>query len=81
MGVLVLVFRPDRLDELIVKLDKYNFNIKTSKKVAIIMAGNIPLVEDGACAAGAAYKGIPAGGLGTIGCFSFHSLKNMLLFI
>ena len=28
MGVLVLVFRPDRLDELIIKLDKYNFKIK-----------------------------------------------------
>lgn len=35
------------------------------------------IVEDGACAAGAALQGIPAGGLGHIGCFSFHPRKSV----
>jgi perosamine synthetase len=41
------------------------------------VAGNIPIVEDAACASGAAYKGTPAGGLGTLGCFSFHPRKSV----
>jgi len=40
-------------------------------------APGIPIIEDAACAAGAAYKGIPAGGLGVLGCFSFHPRKSI----
>ena len=41
------------------------------------VAPNIPLVEDAACAAGAAYKGRAAGSLGVAGAFSFHPRKSI----
>lgn len=41
------------------------------------VAPNLAIIEDGACAAGAAYKGVPAGGLGDFGCFSFHPRKSV----
>lgn len=37
----------------------------------------LKVLEDCAHAHGAAYKGRPAGSIGDVGCFSFHSLKNM----
>lgn len=37
----------------------------------------VRLIEDAACAAGASYRGQPAGGLGAAGCFSFHPRKSI----
>ena len=37
----------------------------------------LKIVEDGACAAGSELHGVPAGGLGDVGCFSFHPRKSV----
>lgn len=39
---------------------------------------NLFVLEDCAHAHGASYKGRQAGSIGDVGCFSFHSLKNMV---
>lgn len=42
-----------------------------------VVGNDIPIVEDAACAAGASYKGTPAGGLGIAAAFSFHPRKSI----
>lgn len=38
---------------------------------------HVAIVEDAACAAGASYKGVDAGGLGVAAAFSFHPRKSI----
>ncbi len=44
---------------------------------AVARAHGLPIVEDAAQALGATYAGRGAGGLGTLGCFSFFPTKNL----
>lgn len=44
---------------------------------AIAARAGIPVVEDAAQAIGSMYNGLPAGGIGTFGCFSFFPSKNL----
>jgi dTDP-4-amino-4,6-dideoxygalactose transaminase len=46
-------------------------------RLRAVLPPGVKIVEDGACAAGASYKGVPAGGLGDVACFSFHPRKSI----
>lgn len=45
--------------------------------IRAVLPSNIPIIEDAACAAGAAYKGNAAGTLGLAAAFSFHPRKSI----
>ena len=45
--------------------------------VALCAEHRLPLIEDCAHAMGSSYKGRPLGTFGELGCFSFHSVKNL----
>jgi len=49
-----------------------------AKLLSIAESHNLFLVEDAAQALGATYMGQPLGTLGHIGCYSFHSTKNVV---
>lgn len=51
---------------------------RMNELLAIADAHNLFLVEDAAQALGATYLGQPLGAYGHIGCFSFHSTKNVV---
>lgn len=42
-----------------------------------VLPPHVAIIEDAACAAGASYKGKPAGGLGLAAAFSFHPRKSI----
>ncbi len=42
-----------------------------------VLPAHVKIVEDAACAAGAAYRGVSAGALGDVACFSFHPRKSI----
>jgi perosamine synthetase len=42
-----------------------------------VVPPHVKIIEDAACAAGASYGGIPAGGLGDAAAFSFHPRKSI----
>lgn len=47
------------------------------KRLRAVLPADVAIVEDAACAAGADYRGKPAGGLGALGCFSLHPRKSI----
>jgi perosamine synthetase len=42
-----------------------------------VLPAHVKIIEDGACATGASYKGVAAGGLGDAASFSFHPRKSI----
>jgi len=45
--------------------------------IRAVLPEDVLVLEDAACASGAAYRGRPAGGLGHAGAFSFHPRKSI----
>jgi perosamine synthetase len=45
--------------------------------IRAVVPGHIKIIEDAACAAGASYKGTPAGALADAAAFSFHPRKSI----
>lgn len=47
------------------------------QQIKQVVPPHVKIIEDAACAAGASYRGTPAGGLGDAAAFSFHPRKSI----
>ncbi|MEY2425401.1 MAG: hypothetical protein QOI61_973 [Actinomycetota bacterium] len=52
-------------------------NVAADMDAILAAAGGVPVIEDSAQAIGVSYHGRPVGGIGTIGCFSLQTQKNI----
>lgn len=59
----------------VVAVHLFGLSAKMDAIRAISDRHEIKIIEDAACAIGTSWKGTPVGGLGDIGCFSFHPRK------
>lgn len=75
---------PQCIEEKITKRTKAIIPVHTCGQPApmddirdIAQAYNLTVIEDAACALGATYRGVYAGTIGDVGCFSFHARKSI----
>lgn len=59
----------------IVAVHLFGLSAPMSDVLGIARRHSLAVIEDAACAIGTTYDGTPVGGLGTVGCFSFHPRK------
>lgn len=59
----------------VVVVHLFGMSAEMDEILAIARRNDIAVIEDAACAVGTTYGGTPVGGLGDVGCFSFHPRK------
>jgi len=59
----------------IVVVHLFGLAAKIDEILAIAKRHRLAVIEDAACGVGTAYKGVPVGRFGDLGCFSFHPRK------
>lgn len=59
----------------VVVVHLFGLAAKMEEILTVARRHNLRVIEDAACAVGTTYAGQPVGGLGDIGCFSFHPRK------
>lgn len=61
----------------IIPVHLYGCSADMGRILELANRAKLAVVEDAAQAIGSRYRGVPVGGLGTIGCFSFFPSKNL----